>query len=156
MKRPWYATNARDLLQARQQGFAPAGPVVVSMVGGDFADVAERTLHVRDDMPIERLDWRMLVDLQVWLWANAGVALDRLMQVVDGIARARPRGFALQFEHGGQAHGIDFGVGVHVPAVLNLPAVHEFLWAPTTINGTRLEQQLRRAALARHPRRTVL
>ena len=34
LSRPWYATNARNLLELRQRNLKPAEPVVVSLIGG--------------------------------------------------------------------------------------------------------------------------
>lgn len=154
--RPWYATNARDLLEARRQGMVPAGPVVVSLIGGSFDRVAAATLYVRDDMPLDRLDWRMLVNLEVWLWADSSTPLDRLLQLLDALAHARPRRLCLRFDHEQQTHDVDLGAGYHTPAVRDLPAVHEFHWEPFALNWTPIEQRLQRAALSRLPAGTVL
>lgn len=166
--KPWYATNARDLLETRQQGLMPDGPVVVSMIGGEFDEVAASTLYLRPDMPLERMDWRMLVNLEVWLWASDKVPLPRVLQALDGIARARPWRLCLRFDHPYHfdaadgtryhfdTHDVDVGQGFHLPQVVDLPPVHEFLWAPTTLQGTPLEYRLRSAALQVHQRGTVL
>lgn len=154
--RPWYATNARDLLEARRNGMAPAGPVVVSLIGGAFGKLAAATLYVNEDVPVERLDWRMLVNLEVWLWADAGTPLERLLQLLDGIARARPRRLCLRFDQGAETHDIDLGSGYHMPTVGDLPAVHEFHWAPLALNYTPIERRLCQAARVKHARGTVL
>ena len=88
--RPWYATNARDLLEHRRRNLKPVEPVIVSLVGGDFRDVAETVLYARRDMPVDRMDWRMLVDLDVWLWAGTGAAMDWISETAWRIAQARP------------------------------------------------------------------
>ena len=88
--RPWYATNARDLLEHRRRNLKPVEPVIVSLVGGDFRDVAETVLYARRDMPVDRMDWRMLVDLDVWLWAGTGAAMDWITETAWRIAQARP------------------------------------------------------------------
>ena len=166
--KPWYATNARDLLEARRQGMVPNGPVVVSLIGGGFDKVAAATLYVHDDTPIERLDWRMLVNLEVWLWASGSVPLDRVLHLLDAIARVRPRRLCLRFDHAwswvsddgiefkADTHDVDVGTGYHVPAIRDLPAVHEFHWEPIALNWTPIERRLQRAALGKHALGTVL
>lgn len=154
--RPWYATNARDLLQAREQRFAPAGPVVVTLVGGDFSTVTETALYVRPDMPVERLDWRMLVNLDVWLWAGRSAALEWLLESTSRIAHAQPRFLLLRFEEFGDIHDVEIGTGLHIPPVLDLPGVHYFDWVPVNCTGTRVGAQLREALINKHPRWTRL
>lgn len=166
--RPWYASGARALLEARQKGLKPAGIVVVSLIGGEFYDCADTALFVHDDMPAERLDWRMLVNLEVWVWANGSVPLDRVLQVLDGIARARPRRLCLRFEHAWgftgksgrqievKLHDLDIGDGYHVHAIGDVPELHEFIWQPMTHQGTPIERRLRAAAERRHARGTIL
>lgn len=166
--KPWYATNARDLLEARRQGMVPAGPVVVSLIGGGFDKVAAATLYVHDDTTIERLDWRMLVNLEVWLWASDSIPLERVLQLLDGIARVRPRRLCLRFDHAwswvsddghefdAKTHDVDVGTGYHTEAVRELPARHEFRWEPTALNWSPIERRLQRAALAKHAWGTVL
>lgn len=148
--RPWYATNARRLLEIRQQGKKPAGPVVVSLVGGDFSDVSAHPLYVRPDMPVDRMDWRMLVNLQVWLWAGPGAALDWMLATADRIAQVRPADLILRFEEGAEIHDVEVGSGFHLPAVGDIPPVHEFTWVPINCSGTRWGGRLRTALIATH------
>lgn len=165
---PWYAVNARDLLETRRQGSMPRGPVVVSTIGGDFGGLAAATLYVHGDMPVERMDWRMLVNLEAWLWADRSVKLARVLQLLDGIARARPRRLCLRFdepwswvspaghEYEAQTHDVDIGTGFHVLAIRELPDVHEFLWDPFPLNFTPIEHRLCEAAIGMHRRGTSL
>lgn len=166
--KPWYAINARDLLETRRQGLKPSGPVVVSTIGGDFGRLAAATLYVHDDMPAERLDWRMLVNVEAWLWADDAVPLLRVLQLLDGVAHARPRRLCLRFDRqwswvspGGHeyeqvTHDVDIGTGFHTLAMRDLPDVHEFHWDPMPLNWTPIERTLAQAALSKHPRGTVL
>lgn len=154
--RPWYATNARDLLEARRQGLKPDGPVVVSLVGGDFSGVAAATINVKPDMPVDRLDWRMLVNLHVWLWANQQAKLEWLLATASRIAHVRPRRLVLRFEAGKQVHDVDIGTGIHIPAVRELPATHDFWWSPINCSDTAVATRLRAALLAVHPFQTIL
>lgn len=165
---PWYAVNARDLLEARRHGALPAGPVVVSAIGGDFGRVASATLYVHEDMPADRMDWRMLVNLEAWVWADRTVPLVRLLQLLDGVARARPRRLCLRFdqpwswvspagrEFVADVHDVDIGEGYHVLAVRDLPDMHEFHWCPFPLNFTPVESRLCQAARGLHPEGTVL
>lgn len=166
--RPWYATNARQLLETRQRGMVPAGAVVVNMrPGGD--NVAPATLHLRDDMPLDRMDWRMLVNLDVWVWADGAVPLDRVLAALDGIARARPKRLCLRFDHpldytgltGEQvhvdSHDLQLGFGLHWPGLPpEYPATHEFHWHPMPMQGTPVEHRLRAAARSTHLQGTIL
>lgn len=169
--RPWYAINARSLLETRQRGMAPNGPVAVALAGPDFVSDAAITIRVRDDMPAERLDWRMLVNLDVWVMADSTVALGAVQLHLDRIARARPRRLFLRFAHQHRyqvefqgeisvhsvdMHDIEVGDGRHHPAVLDIPAVHQFVWCPTNNAGTPLGAKLRKALLTKHPAFTTL
>lgn len=154
--RPWYASNARDLLETRKQGLRPDGRVVVSLVGGQFYDVGAITLYVRPDMPAERLDWRMLADLEVWLWAGPAAALQWVVETASRIAHARPAQFALRFEEGEQLHDVHLGTGYHTAAVLDLPAVHTFTWCPLNASLTAVGQNLTCALTRKHARWTQL
>lgn len=146
---PWYATNARSLLAARREGLTPTGPVVVSLVGQEFGEPA---LYLRPDVAPERFDWRMLVNLEVWVWASASAPLGWVVDTVWRIAKARPAELALRFEHGGKTHDIDCGSGCHHPAVADIPAVHEFLWLPINTGGTALGYRILRALTNQHPK----
>lgn len=137
-QKPWYATNARSLLEQRKKGLKPTEPVVVSMVGGDFRGIADTVLYAHDDMPVDRMDWRMLVDLEVWAWASPDAAIDRVVETVWRIAQARPRQLLLRFECKDRIHDIDIGSGCHRPAVAGLPPEHGFWWLPINVGGTPL------------------
>jgi hypothetical protein len=102
-------------------------------------------------MPTERLDWRMLVNLEVWLYAGQSAALNWVAATAWRIAQARPRELVLRFEHGDQLHDVDCGSGYHLPAVADEPAVHAFHWKPLNVGGTALGQRLRQALLSAHP-----
>lgn len=163
--KPWYASNARELLEMRKRGRIPDGPVAVSLIGGQYADCAAMTLHVQDDTPIDRLDWKMLVNLEVWIWADPSVPLSKLTVLADRIAQVRPRRLVLRFDHPFKftwndgkkdieesidTHDVDIGSGYHNQGIGELPATHAFLWCPIPCNGTPLEHQLRRALRATH------
>ena len=145
--RPWYAINARALLESRQQGLKPEGWVTVSLVGGQFDAL---TLYVRADMPIDRLDWRMLADLRVVVEASPAAEPGLIRQVVQAIAAAKPEELRLNFATpDGDLHQIDVGTGVHHPAAGDMPACHDFHWAPIALRGSAGERALCRA-LRRH------
>lgn len=159
---PWYATNARTLLDARRNGMVPAGPVVVSLVGGEFDQTA---LYVRPDMPMARMDWRMLVNLDVWVWANAGAALDWVLETTLAIARARPSDLYLRFQDPtGQMHDVAVGRGFHHPQVnppagvdaAPVPALHDFHWCPINVGGSALGNRLQKALKAKQKAHSLL
>lgn len=143
----WYATNARDLLLAREQGLIPSRPVVVSLVGGEFEQPA---MYAHKDMPWDRMDWRMLVNLDVWLWAGPAAALDWVLNTTERVARARPKSLFLRFEQGG-VHDVEVGEGLHIPEVQGLPPQHSFTWTPINCSGTEWSARLRKALIAVHP-----
>jgi hypothetical protein len=66
--KPWYAINARRLLEDRQRASCPSIPCPWSLATRRNPGC----LYVKPDMPVERLDWRMLVNLPVWIWAAPG------------------------------------------------------------------------------------
>lgn len=140
--RPWYAINAMNLLETRRHGMQPEGPVMVEMGQGTHEGTA---LYVKPDMPAERMDWRMLVNLQVWLWADPSVPLDRLLRAVRDIAASRPAHLLLRFAEPAGTHDIEVGSGTHRPAVLGLPAEHSFTWCPINLTGSTVGSGLRRA-----------
>ncbi|MBX3610371.1 MAG: hypothetical protein KF871_10805 [Hydrogenophaga sp.] len=147
--RPWYAANARALLESRQQGMRPDGYVTVSMVGGQFDGP---TLYVHDDMPLERMDWRMLAGLLVVVEAGAAVSLERLLRVVRDIAEVMPEDLRLHFQTpDGEAHQVEVGCGWHTPAIEDIPAFHAFMWHPFTLRGSPVEHGLRDALRRSRP-----
>jgi len=144
--KPWYATGARQLLQNRKDGLMPEGPVVVSLVGGEFTETA---LFTRPDMPMDLMDWRMLVNLTVWVWASAKAPLDRIVELTWRIAQVRPKELVLRFEHGDAVHDIDVGSGHHLPAIADISPVHQFFWAPINVGGTALGLRIKKALLSK-------
>ena len=144
---PWYVANARNLLETRKQGLAPEGPVVVSLVGQSFPHT---TLHCRADVPADRLDWRMLVNLDVWVWAGPAATLDWIIATVWRIAQVRPSELLLRFEHADAIHDIDCGTGIHHPEVAHIPAVHQFIWCPINVGGTGLGYRIKDALCGAH------
>jgi hypothetical protein len=143
----FYAVNARRLLDDRKAGLVPAAPV--SVVLGRQSEPG--ALYVKPDMPVERLDWRMLVNLQVWLWASPEVALRTLAKVARAIAAVRPARLTVRMEEGGQVHDVDVGHGLHTPAIADAREVHEFTWTPMDLSLTPTGAQLRRVLLAEMP-----
>lgn len=149
--KPWLAINARNLLEHRQQGWTVDGPVVVSLVGGEFTETA---LYVKPDMPVEAMDWRMLVNLDVWLWASAKTFLDRVLATAWRIAQVRPKQLNLRFEHQGQIHEIDVGTGWHTQGheAHGLPANHRFFWVPMDVGWTVVGHRIVKALRATYPK----
>ena len=144
--RPWYAANARQLLETRKTGLMPTGPVIVSLVGGEW-DVT--TLYVHDDMPIAKLDWRMLVNLDVWLWVTPAVALDRVTELALQIAKVRPKTIFVRMEVGSTIHDVQLGDSFHVKQVLpEFAPIHEFTVSISNNTGSRFGAALRRALMA--------
>lgn len=139
---PWYALNARQLLSARQSGMRPDGVVQVTLTRAESPPGA---LLVRPDMPADRLDWRMLADLPVWLWSDTSVPLDRLLRVVRDVAARRPSALLLRFIAAEHVHDIEVGSGTHRPAVADIPAEHAFVWLPLNLAGTTIGARLTRA-----------
>lgn len=147
--RPWYAANARALLESRQQGMKPEGWVTVSLVGGQHP---APTLYVRDDMPADRLDWRMLAGLLVVVESGPRAPFERLQRVVRAIAAVKPEELRLHFATpDGDLHQVDVGTGVHLPAVGDMPACHDFHWAPIALRGSKGERALVRALIRHQP-----
>lgn len=145
--RQFYATNARDLLETRQHGFAPQGPVHVAMDGGQFSGTA---IYLRPDMPVDRMDWRMLVNLEVWLWASPSVPVGRVIETASRIAHARPKDLRLHFDDGAKVHQLEIGFGEHEPPVFEFPAVHKFFWNPLNLSWTAIGRELQKALKTKH------
>lgn len=147
----WFATNARALLDARRQGFATEDPVVVSLIGPNFP---LRTLLVRPEQPVDRFDWLMLVNLEVWICANATEPLDRVRNLVTAIAAVKPRRLYLRFhDDQGLVHDVDIGTGSHRAAMpeYGIKAEHEFVFCPINAAGTRLGRRLTDALRQHNP-----
>lgn len=152
---PWYPVNGRDLLESRKRGVSPSGPVVVTLSGGDFEGLL--TLYVRPDMPLERMDWRMLVNLQVWVVADRTVPLGRVLRVVSDVAAARPAELALRFDAGSDWCDVVVGNGFHhVPHGPRGSHEHGFAWFPVRATWTELAARIKRALVQIHPIGTVL
>jgi hypothetical protein len=151
--KPWYAGNARQLLEARRQGKTPDGPVIVSTIGTIPGATA---LHVNADDPLERLDWRMLVNLEVLVWSDASTPLPRLMALCEQIAKARPRRLVLRFDRSGETHDVEIGSGQHHRALSDTPEQHDFVWCPINSSLTPLADQLTAALVQQHGRLALL
>lgn len=145
---PRFATNARDLLEARQSGFAPAGVVNVTLIGGQFDGPA---LYVRDEMAPAALDWRMVVNLDVLLWAGLTVPLARVVDCSIALAKCKPKSLFLRFlDNQDRIHDLDLGSGLHhagAPTVGVKPE-HSFCWLPLNTGGTPMGYRLLKALKA--------
>lgn len=165
----WYAQNARQLLDARKQGLTPDGQVVVSLVGSEFPGAT--VLHVRPEMPADRMDWRMLVNLPVWVWANGRAPLGWLVATTARIAAARPSELVVRFEQPREVsfdfngekttetidtHDIEVGRGLHIPAVADIAPCHTFTWAPIRLSPTKIATGIQNALIAKHQFWTTL
>ncbi|MBP9149236.1 MAG: hypothetical protein KBG00_10690 [Rhodoferax sp.] len=105
----------------------------------------------RLDLPHDRIDWRMLVNLSVWVWASAKAPLQQVLDTVYRIALVRPRELVLRFEQGDMVHDIEVGYGHHLPATAGVAAVHRFQWAPINVGGSPLGYRLKKALLSKKP-----
>ncbi len=151
-----YAANSWELLSLRQAGRRPSGPVAVTLDDDGFVPGAALTLYVHDDMPRERMDWRMLVNLDVWLCVSRRDALADIVEVAYRIARCRPADLIVRFEEGEQLHDVRVGTGLHTPAVFDIPESHSFCWCPLNCSLTALAERLCWALLTKLPRWAVL
>jgi len=150
MKRSWYAANARTLLQQRRQGVLPTKPVNVNLDIGHELDLDGYVLTLRSDEPTERIDWRMLVNLDVWVWADETQPLQRVLDVVRDIVAVKPKGLYIRFvDPFGHIHDVDCGSGTHTAGAPEhgIPAEHSFLFFPINSGGTRLGRHLCRALM---------
>jgi hypothetical protein len=146
MNRLWYAVNALNLLESRRRGMAAEGPVVVSMTRQDGFDAAP--LYVRSDVPVERLDWSMLVNLDVWVWAGPSEPLDRVVALTVSIAKVKPKSLFLRFEdRRGHIHDVEIGSGTHHLGAPDhgIAPEHSFLFCPINSAGTRIGRGLQQA-----------
>ncbi len=145
-------TAYENLCDMRRAGVRPGRPVNVA-----FTDPAAdgMTLFMRD-ADRTRSDWNVLVNLDVIVWSDAGTPFDQLTATLWRIAQARPRGLQLCFLHRDAWHLIDCGAGYHVPAVADVPALHEFLWSPLNFGGTAYGQRLCTAIRKTHKAGAVL
>jgi hypothetical protein len=150
--KPWFAQGARRLLEARESGLMPEGAVIVSMLDRDIPGA----LVVKKDMPVDRMNWRMLVNLDVYVAANRSADLSWLLETTSRIAQCRPANLHVRFEDGDELHDVEVGEGLHLPSVGGLPAVHSFDWVPINCSGTQMGARLRKALIQKHPRWTAL
>ena len=141
--RPWYATNARNLLDARKHGMVPESQVNVSLIGQP--DSRDITLIVREDMPVDRLDWRMLVNLNVLVISGIETPFARAQAVLKDIAKCRPSWLQFAIFAGDDYHVVDCGSGMHIPSAGEFRGHHDFYWFPMVQKQTPLS---RRAAQA--------
>jgi hypothetical protein len=154
--KPWYATNARDLLETRQQGKRPAGAVVVSLVGGGFVDVARQPRCTCS----RTCRWTAgLADAGqprgVAVGRPCGAALDWMLATASRIAQARPsRSDAALRGRRGEVHDVEVGTAIHLPRFAAFRQ-HGFT-GPDQLRGTQWGAKLRHALIATHPRWTEL
>jgi len=136
MKRDWYAVNARDLLEHRKHGELPTNPVSVVVGRGEAPYPA---LYLHDDMPLERMDWRMLVNLDVWLWAGFSVPLERIKRIAKDIAQVQPSVLILRFaDTTGFTHDVELAFSTHQPGYPEhgIKPVHDTTWRPLNLTGS--------------------
>jgi len=165
----WYAINARQLLDQRKAGVTPEHVVVVSLIDRPYNPFE---LFVKADMPGERMDWRMLVNLEVWVLADARAALSWVLDTTSRIAHARPKGLTLRFVSPWthrfntvddqfdfkdcKTHDVVIGDSMHVAAAPGHPAYHLFTWFPFAAHPTPLANRLVRALRTKHQPFTTL
>lgn len=152
MRPPLYAINARRLLEARRNGYMPDDAVSVALFHAD--DLCKYpSIVVKPDMSVKALDWSMLVNLEVWLWANATVPLERVVDLVIAVAKVSPRELVLRFEERpGVVHDIDVGSGYHHngnPAAGIAPE-HSFFWLPLNLALSKVGMNLKHALNRAH------
>lgn len=150
MKREWLPLNGRALLERRRNGTVPVGPVNVSMDLREHDDIgfAGTVLTLRASDPAARMDWRMLVNLDVWVWADDGQPINRVQAVVRDIAGVCPKSLFLRFvDTNGFVHDVDCGTGTHRAGapVHGVPAEHSFIFCPINTAGSRLGRALCRS-----------
>jgi hypothetical protein len=153
--RAWFATNARNLLESRRNGYVPSGPVVVSMIGGEYPEAAD-TLYLREDMPLERMDWRMLVDVEVHLWANRKCRWAACSRLSRQSRAPGPRGLSCASEPTAASCTTSKSATASTCARSRHPREHRFTWCPINLTGSGVGAKLRRALLAQHPAFTTL
>lgn len=125
-------TAYENLTDMRRAGLRPDRPVHVA-----FTDpaVAGLTLFMRDAAR-RPFDWRVLVGLDVIVWADAKTPFSDVSSTVVAIAKARPSELQLCFLHGDAWHLIDCGSGRFQPDVQDVPGHHEFQWQPINLGAT--------------------
>lgn len=141
--RPWFAVNARQLLEARTHGMVPESQVNVSLIGQPKS--ADLTLIVHKDMPVDRLDWRMLVNLNVMVLADTGTPFNRVEAVLKGIAECRPAWLHFALLAGDEYHVVDCGSGWHVPPFEGFKGHHEFFWLPIALSTSPIAKRAKQA-----------
>lgn len=127
------------LTDMRRAGVRPGAPVHVA-----FSDpaVVGLTIFMRDAAR-RPIDWRVLVDLDVVVWADAETPFGDVCASLTAIAKARPRELQLCFLHADEWHLIDCGTGRHWPAVADVPVYHEFHWLPLNLGGTTMGYRIK-------------
>jgi len=141
--RPWFAINARNLLDSRMHGMVPESQVNVSFIGQPQTD--DITLIVRDDMPVDRLDWRMLVNLNVMVLADKTTPFSRAQRALQDIAKCRPAWLQFALLFGDEYHVVDCGSGFHIAAVGAIQGRHEFVWFPLAPKQTPIARRATQA-----------
>lgn len=145
MKRDWLPMNGRRLLDQRKRGVMPSAPVSVVMDVMHDEDFAWPVLMLGSEEPTERMDWRMLVNLEVWVWANATQPMARVAAVIGDIAKVNPKALTLRFLDAADAvHDVDCGSGTHRAGLPShgIRAEHNFIFCPVNSTGSRLGRQL--------------
>lgn len=149
MKRDWYPLNGRNLMLQRKRGVVPSGYInVVLDVSDQDVGYLGPVLTLRSDEPTERMDWRMLVNLDVWVWADETQPLDRLIAVLRDIVAMKPKTLAVRFlDPTGEVHDVDCGSATHMAGAPahGIPDEHTFLFHPMNLAGSRLGRELCRA-----------
>jgi hypothetical protein len=134
-------TVFETLTEMRRAGMRPDRPVNVA-----FTDPAASglTLFMRD-VTRRPFDWRVLVGLDVIVWADTKTAFAEVSRTVVDIARARPAELQLCFLHGEEWHLIDCGSGRFQPDVQDVPGHHEFQWQPINLGSSAMGYRLKAA-----------
>ena len=126
--------------------------MVVSLVGQQFTETA---LYVRPDMPVDRLDWRMLVNLEVWVWASAQAPLERITETAWRIAAARPRS-SFCASRPASACTTSTAAAAQRAGGGRSAARARVLVASMNVGGTEIGARLLRALVAHHPKECML
>lgn len=149
MKPDWFATNARALLEQRRKGSMPAGAVNVNLdISDQDIGYAGHVITVRKSDPLERLDWRMLANLTVWIWADDSQPIERLVALTKDIVKVNPLGLYVRFvDTKGIVHDVDCGSGTHRPGLPEhgVAPEHNFIFCPMNLAGSRIGRELCRA-----------
>ena len=134
-------TAYENLTEMRLAGMRPDGPVNVAFIDPTASGL---TLHMRDAAR-KPFDWRVLVGLDVIVWADTKTPFSDVAAVVVAIAKARPSELQLCFLHSEAWHLIDCGSGRFQPDVQDVPGHHEFQWQPINLGATEMGYRLKAA-----------